>query len=317
MSPVWPAPLAPGGTIAVVSPASTPRDDRLERGRAALTALGYQVREYPHARCRWHFVAGTDAERLADLHAAFADPEIDAVWCSRGGYGSMRLLGSLDWDLLAANPKPFVGYSDITALQQAMAARLGWVTFSGPMVASGHGYGREGGIEPGTESDVWRWLRPTAAGQPLANADGSSFTVLRPGRAQGVLLGGNLSLFTALVGTPYLPVLDGAILAIEDVGEKPYAVDRMLLQLELAGVFDRIGALLIGDFAQYLTDGATGPAVEELVMERVGGRDLAVVSNVVHGHCDRRLTLPIGAQAELTADRHESAISVQCDRSTA
>ena len=317
MAPIWPAPLAAGATIAVISPASVPSDSRLDQGLAALTALGYKPREYPHARCRWHFVAGTDAQRLADLHAAFADPTIGAVWCSRGGYGTMRLLRALDYDLLAANPKPLIGYSDITGLQLALAAKLGWVSFSGPMVASGHGYGRDGGIDAGTERDVWRWLAPSEPWQPLANADGSPFVTLRAGQAAGRLLGGNLSLLTALVGTPYLPPLDGAILAIEDVDEAPYAVDRMLCQLELAGILDQVSAVLIGDFSRYLPPDGHGPSVEELVMARVGGRSIPVLSHVVHGHCDQRLTLPIGAYAELSASEHESVVRVHCGGSKA
>lgn len=311
MNPRWPHALPDGATIGLVSPASASNSQAIERGMAALASRGYRPVLLPHAREEWWFVAGEDDGRLADLHQAFADPDIDAVWCLRGGYGCIRLLARLDWDLLAANPKPFIGYSDITTLQNAFIQRLGWVSFSGPMVASGHGYARAEGIDAGSERDLFRWLRPTADRQPLVNPDGTPFRVLQPGAASGRLIGGNLALFTALVGTPYLPDTRGALLAIEDVGEHPYNVDRMLCQLELSGVLDQLGALLIGDFAGYADDEHPGPDIETVVRQRVGSRPLPVLSNVIFGHTDVRQTLPLGACADLRADGAQAEVVVQ------
>lgn len=311
MTPLWPHALPDEATIGLVSPASASAPESIERGIAALISRGFRPVVMPHAREQWWFVAGEDEGRLADLHQAFADPSIDAVWCLRGGYGCIRLLSRLDWDLLAANPKPFIGYSDITTLQNAFIQRLGWVSFSGPMVASGHGYARAEGIDEGSERDLFRWLRPTADRQPLVNPDGTPFCVLQPGTASGRLIGGNLALFTALVGTPYLPETRGAILAIEDVGEHPYNVDRMLCQLELSGVLDQIGALLIGDFAGFLDDEHPGPDLLTVVRQRVGSRRLPVLSNVVFGHIDCRQTLPLGAWADLHADSDQAEVIVR------
>jgi muramoyltetrapeptide carboxypeptidase len=293
--------LQPGATIGVLSPASPVEPERLERGMDALRARGYRVIAAPHVLDARHHLAGDDADRAADFNALWADAEIDALWCSRGGYGTMRLLEHLDWDLVAARPKPFLGYSDVTALQLALFARTGLVTFSAPMVGSLHGFARPDGMLPATEADLWRWLRPEAGPMPLVNPGRAPLVALRPGRAAGRLLGGNLTLVTALVGTPWLPALDGAILAIEDVGEKPYTVDRMLTHLALAGVLDRLAAIVLGDFSRCWPEGR-GPALEELVLGIVGARPVAVIGGLLHGHIDARVTLPLGAWVELDGD---------------
>jgi len=298
--PIWPAPLKPPATIAVVSPAGPVPHEQLDRGLARLTARGFRLKLGGHAKGRYEYLAGTDEERLADLHAAWADPEVDAVWCSRGGYGAMRLLDRLDWELLA-RPLPLLGYSDITALQLAIQAKFGRVSFSGPMIGSTNGFGRSDELDPASEADLWAWAGERALPRELANPHGEPLQVLRPGVAEGVLTGGNLSLLSALAGTPYLPDLTGAILVIEDVGECPYRIDRMLVQLRLAGVFEQLAGLVLGDFDDCFPPAKDEPGLplDALVMECLGDRELPVVSGLRYGHIKQRCTLPLGALARL------------------
>ena len=300
--PSWPRPLPPGGTIGVFAPAGPCRRGDLCRGLRALTQRGYRLKVAESCRRRWHYLAGNDDRRLADLHALVADPEVDALWCARGGYGTMRLLDRVDWALLAERRLPLIGYSDITALQLALFAQTGLISFSGPMVGTVYGYGAADGIAPETEAELFGWLTPGPANQTLENPGGAPLRWLQSGVAEGRLLGGNLSLLAALVGTPYLPDLRGAILAIEDVGEVPYRVDRMLTQLRLAGLLDQVSAALLGDFADCFPPATDepGPAVEELLMAILGRPGIPVASGLLHGHIRRRCTLPLGAMARIS-----------------
>ncbi|NUQ02149.1 MAG: LD-carboxypeptidase [Armatimonadetes bacterium] len=301
--PRWPTPLLPGMTIGIASPAGPVTADSLDRGLRRLHTLGFETRPGPHARDRWHYLAGSDADRAADLQALWSDPEVDAVWCARGGYGAMRLLPLVDWQRLA-RPIPLIGYSDITALQLALYRHHRLVSFSGPMISTSHGYGHPESVDHHTETDLWSWLRPGPLPRQLANPPELPLRVLREGRAEGPLLGGNLSLVAALVGTPYLPDFHGAILVIEDIGEAPYRVDRMLTQLALAGILDQIAGVVIGDFADYQPppEPDPGPPVAELVLERLGDRDLPVLADLTYGHLPRRCTVPLGAWCRLETD---------------
>ncbi len=200
-----PARLRAGATIGLIAPGSPIATARYAKMLDSMTMLGFRVKEGPNTHASHGFLAGTDAQRLADLHAAFADPEIEAVWCIRGGYGCMRLLPLINYDLIRSNPKPFIGYSDITALHLAIQEKVGLVCFHGPVAASEF------------PEDTWQYfhnvvMEPLSGHSitiPLADAilPGDEFRpfVINPGQAQGTLTGGNLSLLSALAGTPYLP----------------------------------------------------------------------------------------------------------------
>ncbi|MCC7263629.1 MAG: LD-carboxypeptidase [Candidatus Latescibacteria bacterium] len=290
-----PQPLRQGDLIALVGPSGPAPRERLEAGIAYLEARGYRVQPGPHLFARHHYLAGTDAERAADLRAALADPEVRAVFCARGGYGTGRIVDRLDYAAVAADPKIVLGFSDTTGLHLALQARAGLVCFTGGLVSMDLGEDRD----PFTEA--WWWRALTTTGPLGALPLGDEFRVLRPGRAAGPLRGGCLSLLCSLLGTTYVPDLRGAILLLEDVDEYPYRLDRMLNQLRLAGVREGIGGLVLGQFKDCFKpeEMSRSPELEEMVMELTEGLDLPVVAGLPYGHFRTRLVLPLGVQAVL------------------
>jgi muramoyltetrapeptide carboxypeptidase len=294
-SPVPPLPSA-GGVIGLIAPAG-PADLDLARAHQWMGERGLTLRVFPGVSQRDGYLAGSDAIRLADLHAAFADPAIDAIFCLRGGYGCPRLLDGIDFELLKANPKPFVGYSDITALHLAISRYAGFVTFHGPLLNAD----LLGDKLPPTESSLLSLLTGQAdADAILHHPQAYRLTTLAPGSASGRLLGGNLALICALLGTPYALDSEGTILFIEDVNEPLYRVDRLLTQLRLAGALTGLRGVLIGDFAGIETD-----ALMRLMKQELAPLGIPVLAGWRSGHCDPNLSLPLGAQVELDADRQQ------------
>ena len=312
-----PRPLKPGGTIGLVSPAGVaPRAD-IERAATVLRERGYRVRIGDHAADTgdadgYSYLAGTDTNRAADINRFWRDPDIDLVLCNRGGYGCARLLHLLDFDALHHDPKPLVGYSDITALSLAIAAKAGVVAFSGIMATAGDGFG-EGTFDPFSEASFWQAVGERGfASEYAPPVDAAPWTVHRAALQSGDTVTGAvypvcLSLLASLVGTPYLPDLTGAILVIEDVHEELYAVDRMLVQLRHAGILKRVAAVLVGSFTDAGSPEKTAQlalGVPRLVLENTPS-GVAVASGIAYGHIPRRLTLPVGAVG--TADLRKSA----------
>lgn len=265
------------------------------------------MRPGKHVFDREGYFAGADADRAADLQAMFADPAVDALWCVRGGYGASRLLPLLDWDLIRANPKALVGYSDITALHMAIQRHAGLVTFHGPVAfRSFTSY-----TVDALRSALWVPEAPIrlAAPPPFEKREGqvdwdNRVTTLVPGRARGRLLGGNLCLMSHLVGTPYLPDLRGGILFLEDVEEAYYRIDRMLTQLWLSGALAGVAGVAFGKFTQcdpspfFLQN----RPLEEILAERFRALGIPAVSGLMIGHVDDQATVPVGCLAELDAD---------------
>ncbi len=242
-----PRALRPGARIAVVSPASTPKEDRVRAGMDGLVALGYEPVLFPSALGGGPlYYAGTLEQRLADLHAAFADAAMDAVHCTRGGWGSAELLTGLDLELIRANPKPFIGYSDHTSLHSVLNGACRLVSFYGPMVAAD--FARPDGVHMASWTNAL-----SGAGRWQLGAD-DGIRVLRPGVAEGTLLGGCLSILVEGLGTPYaLPPAtteEPRILFLEDIGTKPYQWDRMLLHLRYAGMLRNVTGIVFGDMRQ-------------------------------------------------------------------
>jgi muramoyltetrapeptide carboxypeptidase len=302
---IYPRLLKPGGTIGICSPAGpTKKPEAIERGIRAFEERGYRVKVAPNALAaneRLDYLAGTEDERLADLNALLADSSVDAVVCARGGYGSAKLLDRLDYDAIRRDPKPVVGYSDITSLSLGIAAKTGVVTFSGIMVTAGDGFGQDT-LDPFSEQSFWQAiggdspLPRTLTGPP----DAGPWTIHRgPETVSGPLFPVCLSLLISLLGTPYCPDLTGAILVIEDVHEELYAVDRCLTQLRLAGILDSLAGLLVGSF-----NGVEGQdellrvEVPRLALEMTPPH-VTVTSGVPYGHIPRRFTLPVGANCAI------------------
>ncbi|MEV4172109.1 LD-carboxypeptidase [Nonomuraea sp. NPDC049709] len=273
-----------GDTVAIVSPSGPPNADLLKRGVERLEGLGLKAVVGAHALDRQglDYLAGDDADRAADLQAAWCDPAVSAVFCCRGGYGAGRLLGLLDWDAMrAAGPKVLLGSSDITALHNAFAIELGVPTLHGPMAACDVIAGDEAGPEPRT----WESLRAALFGTP-APVQGDR--VLAPGRAEGVLGGGNLSLLASMCGTRWQPSFDGGIAFLEDVGEEPYRIDRMLTQLLQAGVFDGVRGIALGSWV-----GCGDPY--PVLQDRLGPLGVPVVAGLPVGHRSPQMSVWLGA----------------------
>lgn len=296
----WPRLLKPGGTIGICSPAGATRSaERMAAGVAAFEALGYRVVVAENALATdatRDYLAGTEAQRLTDLNALIRDPSVDLILAARGGYGAMKLLDGLDYDALTRAPKPVVGYSDITALSLAVAARTGGVSFSGVMVTAGDGFG-QATLDPFSAASFWQAVTEGPFPRVFARPDSCGpWTVHRgPEVVSGPVFPVCLTLLNSLLGTPYVPDLTGAILVIEDVGEPLYAVDRYLTQLRLAGVLDTMAGVLIGSFNGVEgEDEALAGEVPRLVLEMTP-ESVAVASGVAYGHIPCRLTLPFGA----------------------
>ncbi|ADG88668.1 S66 peptidase family protein [Thermobispora bispora] len=285
-----PRPLRPGDRVALVAPSGPVDPDALDRGRAVLAALGLEVVTGAHVLDRNGFLAGADGDRAADLAAAWCDPGVAAVVCARGGYGATRLLGLLDWAAMrAAGPKILIGSSDITALHRAFADRLRVATLFGPMPATRVLGGADGPDRPTLDR-----LRQALSGEPV-RIEGT--TVVVPGRAEGPLTGGNLTLLAALCGTPYALRARGRIVLLEDVGEQPYRIDRMLTQLLQAGCLDGALGFALGSWV------GCGDALEVLA-ERLAPLGVPVLAGLPVGHGAPQFPVWLEAPAVLdTASR--------------
>jgi muramoyltetrapeptide carboxypeptidase len=305
---VRPPRLARGQRVALVAPAGPLLDrDDLHRAEALCRALDYVPVLAPHAGGRHGYLAGTDDDRLADLNQAIADPSIDAIWCIRGGYGVTRILDRVAFQPLRDRPKAIVGYSDITALLLAAVRHAGLVTFHGPTARAPmpafsrfHFERVPAGAEPAVR--LGRLPEPAGVLVPKENR----ILTIRPGVAEGPLMGGNLSLLQCLVGTPHWPGLDGAILFLEDVGEDLYRVDRMLAHLRAAGVLAGLAGVAVGRFTQlqrHMSDGALG--FDEVLTTYFEPLGVPVAFGFPVGHIDDQWTLPLGVRARLDAGAGE------------
>jgi len=295
-SVIKPPALRPGSTLAVISPAgATPDAQAFTNGVALLEAAGYRVKLMPNARNKRMYLAGTDAERLADLHSAFSDPEVDGILCARGGYGCMRLLPYLDFDRVRQNPKVFIGFSDITALLVPFYQRTGLVGFYGPMLTSNLVHG-----EPFSQAELFNMVsQPLETPCLIPNQD--QYQAFLPGTAEGRLIGGNLSLLSALCGTPYQPETRGHILFIEDWKEKYYSLDRQFQQLKMAGLFERITGLLLCDFSDIEPEPELN--LSDFLKELTGFLGVPVGYGFSVGHGAQTATLPIGCAARFDAEQ--------------
>lgn len=283
--------LSPGARIGIISPASPQRDpERLQRGIAYLESKGYEVKLATNALATHAgYLAGTDQQRIDDIEAMFADDTIDAIMCARGGYGTTRILGQLNYDIIGANPKPFIGFSDTTALQTAIFARTGLITFSGAMPSVDFA----DDIDSFTEGSFWSMLTHDVK-NTFIHAD--SPTVYQEGTAEGRLICGNLCLLATLCGSSYTSIFNDAILMIEDIGEEPYRIDRYLSQLELSGALHSVNGVLIGDFTPPKQPSASVPqrSYQEIISDYASRVQCPVLGTFAYGHIKRKLTLPFG-----------------------
>ncbi len=284
-----PRALRTGARVALVAPAGPLGAGRIERSRARCEELGLEPVVFPAAAARHRFLAGTDAERLADLQAAFDDRSIDAVWALRGGYGTVRILDRLDLARQRDAPIPFIGFSDNTTLH-ARHVELGVVSFHGP---------HPGADFPPETAEAFRRVlfHPTAAGGLPVRASDPAPRTLVGGRAEGPLIGGNLAVLASLCGTAHVPWAEGRILFLEDVAEPAYRLDRMLLQLERSGMLCGVAGVAFGRFTE-------GPAedphpVADVLRETAERLRVPAVADLPFGHVEHNWTLPVGVCATL------------------
>ena len=283
-----------GAGISVTAPASFAQVERVERGLETLRTLGYvpQVEENALERGPLFF-AGTREQRLADLHAAFADESTSAVMCMRGGYGSNYLLEGLDLELVRTHPKPFFAYSDLTGIQLRLLDQLGLPAFHGPMVAA------DFYLEDGVHIDSFQ---AALAGEPYCVGPAEGMRLLKPGVAGGVLYGGCLSILVSLLGTPYEPATEGKLLFLEDRGAKPYQIDRMLWQLRQAGKLDGVRGVIFGEMLECASTGAPSELLDEVILRAFEDFDGPIAIGLRSGHVSRsNVTLKFGVGAELVA----------------
>lgn len=291
-------PITRQSTIAVAAPSSAalqPEDARI--GLDALYARGLTVvTQRPLDQPPHGYLSASDETRASELNSFFARDDIDGIFCLRGGYGAHRILDQIDYDAARKNPKLLVGYSDITALQLGLLVQAGIPSISGPMVAPDW-------PKMGTQAEDHFWSVAGGANPvEMSLADSNRPLVLKSGVAKGPLIGGNLTIFCSLLGTSYMPDLSGAILFLEDVGEKTYQIDRMLASLKLAGVLERIGGLAFGTFTHAEPrPGRPSLSVEEVLNHYATFVDGPVINGVPYGHFPDKCAIPIGVPALLEA----------------
>jgi muramoyltetrapeptide carboxypeptidase len=281
-----------GSRVAVISPASYPQPDRLAKGVDALGQLGYfpSVGRQALSKAN-HYFAGSAQARLDDLHAAFLDPAAGAIFCSRGGYGSNYLLGSLDLGLVREHPKPFIAHSDMTCIQTWLLDQIGLASFHGPMVA-GDFTAPDGVDEPS--------LLAALGGERWFVGEASGLRTLIPGKATGVLYGGCLTLLAASLGTPYAPRTEGKLLFLEDRDVKPYQLDRLLRQMILAGKFAGVTGIIFGEMLDCVAPGQQNSILDDVILRVLDWFQGPIAIGLRSGHASRRnVTLAFGIQAEL------------------
>lgn len=299
---IKPAPLKRGDTIGLIAPSGIVYEEKeYSRMATVFRSLGLQVRFGRNVRKRYGYLAGRDGERLEDLHDFFHDPTIDGIVAVRGGWGANRILPDIDYQMIRDNPKVFCGFSDITSLHLALQTRSGLVTFHGP-----------NGTSDWT-SFSQRQFRAMTFGEleipfPFRSSDDEmpveteGTVTISPGRASGRLIGGNLTLVTSLLGTPYMPSLEGAILFLEEIGEEIYRIDRMFSRLALLGVFDQISGLVFGRCTDCNTGSRPSLSFQEVLSGYLVPNGIPSFYNAPIGHEPDNMTLPLGLEAEIDAD---------------
>jgi muramoyltetrapeptide carboxypeptidase len=288
------SPIKAGAGVSVVSPASFAIPDRVDQGVERLRRLGYQPHLGGNTQIRGPLVfAGSPQQRLEDLHAAFAIPETAFVAAVRGGYGSNYLHDAIDLSLIERHPKPFFAYSDMTGLQLRLLDQLGLPAFHGPMVAA------DFYLEDGVHLDS---MQSALAGRPYSVGEPEGLRTLKPGTATGTLYGGCLSILASLIGTPWEPATENKLLFIEDVGAKPYQIDRMLWQMRQAGKLNGVRGIVFGEMLDCTSPGAPPNLLEDTILSALDGLDIPVAIGLRSGHVSRQnVTLIFGVEAELRA----------------
>lgn len=292
---IKPPRLKKGDTIGLISPASIiPEREQYDKIAETIRLLGFNVEVGRHALNRNGYLAGSDEQRAADLNAMFENPLIDAIIPFRGGWGSNRMLQYVDFNIIKANPKPLIGFSDITSLLLSIYARTGLITFHGPV-----------GKSEWTSFTYRHFEKAVMTLSPFTvhNPTDQQTMTIQSGKASGPLIGGNLTVLTSMLGSGYLPDFEGAILFLEDVGEDVYRIDRMLTQLKLNGILDKINGLIFGKCTDCRPGNSYSFSLAEVLNDHLLPLDIPSCRGAMIGHIDNMFTLPVGLPVSFLADR--------------
>ncbi|SCW54979.1 muramoyltetrapeptide carboxypeptidase [Sphingobium faniae] len=302
---IKPPRLRPGDTVGLIEPAGFTNDAfDLDLVKETIAAMGLKPKPAGHLAERYGYLAGKDADRAADVNALYADPDVRAIFAVRGGWGCARILPFLDFQTIRAHPKLLIGFSDITALHLAFAARAGFTTIHGPNASARW---------PGFSWDAFRAIAFDGATPTLVNPAGREdrlvqrtgrIRTFRSGTASGRLLGGNLTVLAALMGTPWLPDFTGAILFLEDTNEAPYRIDRMLTQLALGGVLGKLAGVVFGQCTGCAAEGPSygGFTLSEVLQQHLAPLGIPAFQGAQFGHVASQFSLPVGVNAQIDAD---------------
>lgn len=290
-----------GDTVGLIGPSGAIRTEgTLEKAIAETERMGFKVKLGESCGQRYGYLSGTDELRARDVNNMFRDDSVDAIFCLRGGFGTARMLDRLDYDAIAANPKIFLGYSDITAMHAAMLKETNLVTFHGPMPAS---CWSDKPLDDFSRESLFRALMCEEPVGEVLNPEGFPRKTINPGCCEGMLVGGNLSLISGLVGTPWDLDAKGRILFLEDIGEYTYKLDHMLTQLRLAGKFEDCAGIVFGDYRNCeIEHQGFGFTLEEIIADVVAPCGKPIFMGLQAGHCTPKITLPLGIQCRMDAD---------------
>lgn len=301
---IKPKKLKLGDTIGIVAPGSPTTEEKVEKAYEKLKEMGFKVKLGKSCYSKYGYLAGRDELRAEDLNSMFRDTEVDGIICLRGGYGTIRILKLLDYNLIRANPKVFVGYSDITAIHIAINQISNLVTFHGPMAASD----LAGDISKFSLESLFNSILHEDFDGNLKNPTEELITI-NGGVAEGQIIGGNLSLIASTIGTPYEIDTKGKILFIEEIGEEPYRIDRMLNQLKLSNKLQEAEGIILGNFSNCMPeDPDMSLTLEEVIDDLIRPLNKPTLYNLQAGHCDPNITIPFGVRVRLNADRKEIVV---------
>lgn len=304
-STLFPQPLKKGDKVGIISPSAATADRiQFQFAQETLEALGFEVQLGKNLKNRRGHLAGTDEERANDLNEMFADQDIKAIICIRGGSGASRILPLIDYKTVKRNPKPLMGYSDITALHNAIHAKTGLITFHGP---NGTGSWNSFNVKQ-FENMFFNQQLVTFENEAVKGDDlivkQNRIQTISSGKAKGKILGGNLTVLTALSGTPYLPDFKNAILFIEDIGEDPYKIDRMMSTLKLNGTLDKIKGFIFGQCSDCSPSGGYGSlTLDDILGDYILPLDIPAYKGAMIGHVPKQFIVPVGAEVEMDADK--------------
>jgi muramoyltetrapeptide carboxypeptidase len=299
---IKPKKLRRGELIGIISPASAPSDEAsVQNGVKYIESLGYTTILGKNVGKLRGYLAGTDEERVEDIHQMFSNKNVKAVFCLRGGYGAFRLLDKIDYKLIQKNPKIFVGFSEITALQMAFLHKANLITFAGPMVVPN--FSSE--VNSFTEEKFWRTITSTSKPGKIQISANQQLSKIKIEETTGMIVGGNLSVFTALIGTGYLPELKNKILFLEEIDEPTYKIDRMLNQLKLNNVFKKLRGIILGSFSGCIEQDKNKKTLtlEEVRRDYFETIKIPVIHSFPHGHINDMVTMPFGIKMILNVKK--------------